>query len=129
MSYTLTRPHLLSLPPGPELDRLVAERVMGWHWNAIADCWYDAKGVFQEWSMRWLPSTDHAACKLVIDWLKSHPKVDGLSFGWTKAPDRWFALVEYADGHDDGGAPGVTPEHACCVAAVLLAMEGKDAEV
>ena len=71
----MNTPDIDTLPAGPELDALIAEKVMGWEWNIrngqcyaehwcsnAADCW-------PEWS----PSTDITAAWEVVEKLRNWP--------------------------------------------------------
>ena len=65
----MTREEILKLEPGPELDRLMAERVMGWEYDLLRDAWFkDGEGGI--WAENWHPSTDIAAAWELIEALR-----------------------------------------------------------
>jgi hypothetical protein len=65
---------MADLPPGPELDRLVTERVMGWQWNPERRRPTTESLTSAEWAarmaddtVRWSPSTSIAHAWEVVD--------------------------------------------------------------
>ena len=75
----MTREEILKLEPGPELDRLMAEKVMGWKRTtkgAPPGCayWKDDDGLVRAnetpgGSLDWNPSTDIAAAWEVVKYM------------------------------------------------------------
>ena len=57
------------MKPGPELDCLVAERVMGWQYDLLRDAWVKADGG-HAYAEVWKPSTDIAAAWEVLEHLR-----------------------------------------------------------
>jgi len=66
----MNKEQILSVKPGPELDRLVAERVMGWQYDLLRDAWAKADGSYA-YAEVWKPSTDIAAAWDVVQCLIS----------------------------------------------------------
>ena len=130
---------MIDMKPGPELDALVAERVMGWEARqGVLGCEVPPRGVplgMGGWPT-WSPSTDIAAAWEVVEklrgpesnWNPSSPThgdgprgqclkilIDPMDFGgvwyWAGPDDERFVLAKH-------GIP-----HAICLAA-LKAVEG-----
>jgi len=64
----MTREEILKLEPGPELDRLIAERVMGW--KNHEDFNFGPGGQIWRDKRVWSPSTDIATAWEVIETLR-----------------------------------------------------------
>ncbi|RLG44476.1 MAG: hypothetical protein DRN81_04505 [Thermoproteota archaeon] len=67
----MTRDEILRLEPGPELDRLMAEEVMGWEEGEDFDCSKEGPLIYypsrnRVLGRKWSPSTDIAAAWEVI---------------------------------------------------------------
>jgi len=61
----MTREEILKLEAGPQLDRIIAERVMGWEYDLLRDAWFkDGEG--EIWAENWHPSTDIKAAWEVL---------------------------------------------------------------
>lgn len=79
----MTRNEILNLKPGPELDALVAETVMGWNYVHSDDCnggypsWVTKAGEVCKEVDSWNPSTDIAAGMQVKD------RMNNLGWWWT----------------------------------------------
>ncbi len=103
----MTCDEIRALPAGPELDRLVAERVMGW-----------------EGRVGFTPSRDIAFAWQVVDYLTqvrqwSDFHVEYSCGGSPNDPPGWLA---YFPGATD--ATGETAPLAICRAALLAILEG-----
>lgn len=65
------------MPAGPEMDRLVAEKVMGWHargFDGKRHDWYDGHDFIRGWSY-WNPSTNIAhAWEVVVERMRDHSR-------------------------------------------------------
>jgi len=92
----MTREEILRMEAGPELDRLIAERVMGW--KAGAD-FFVADGKISRIhratsgtavSELWSPSTDIAAAMEVVNKLLSRYNISIYS---GRYPIRWFVQI------------------------------------
>ncbi len=83
----VSRDKIAAMEAGPDLDRMVAERVMGWHiapWEDETDGgleWKDALGHYmapyssgQNPKWRWSPSTDIAAAWRVVEHITRVPR-------------------------------------------------------
>ncbi|MDE2097706.1 MAG: hypothetical protein KGL39_10695 [Patescibacteria group bacterium] len=120
----MTPDEILALPAGPMLDRLVAEKVMGWHAerNPFASnaeheagffCWHDAQRVFIEHARDWKPSEGIACAWNVVN--KMH--ADGRECIVANADgDQWEAEF-YGDGFRCGINTSETAQLAICRAA------------
>lgn len=145
----MTREDILALPAGPELDCLLAERVMGWR---RLGCWANylpsmgvVFGLGERWhsvfpdpakvyyrdgdtGRLWEPSASADDALRAADALAArgaHLTLEDWR-GLTHAPAPWAALFDLSDGHDTGHAVGETAPHAICLAA-LLALHGEPA--
>jgi len=59
----MTSEEILKMETGPELDRLVAERVMGWEYDLLRDAWFKDRELVadlssmpsrpRDWSASW----------------------------------------------------------------------------
>ena len=109
----MTRDEILRLPAGPEMDALVAERVMGWHRGEgrTADSWYNASlecvapaedseldmwdGSCANCDSAWSPSTRISNAWEVVEKLQArgvrlHYSSDGWHFGIGYTPPSRF---------------------------------------
>lgn len=132
------------LQAGPELDALIAERVMGWvkvewdgvyywrdpaiddsHTGRVADS-RSSVGDLLEDLKPWSPSTDIAAAWEVVEKLCESAFDDREIFSleatfeengeaWEKV---WDCVVGSSDAHKDGWGFGHMPEIAICLAAL-----------
>lgn len=135
----MTREEILKLEPGPELDRLVAERVMGWKRRveeAPPGCayWDDDKGhlrAFEDpggnldrWYDPWRPSTDIAVAWEVLNRLLANDFTYniGAPCPYRRGEDKdWQIIVWNAEGEvvADVRAPNIC---LLICRAVLLAL-------
>jgi len=132
----MTREEILKLEPGSELDRLVAERVMGWQESSdfaieketgdllkidLSDSIF--KGLW-----KWSPSTDIAAAWEVVRKM--------LDSGWgceiyspnnpyaLENADKWFVVFAKSE-QPDFRARALFAPLAICRAALLAVMKGE----
>jgi len=129
----MTCEEILKLEPGPKLDRLVAERVMGWKLGVDADTRIDSKWVWRS-GKRWSPSRDIAAAMDVISkllesglFLDIYSPREAEAPDWFHGDDEWVVFVcdwDHEDGIAHAGA-GTLPL-AICRAALLAVMEASD---
>ena len=90
----MTSEDILELEPGPELDRLVAERVVGWSDAKDVSKYYPGDGVWRSpdghplHGERWSPSSDIAAAWEVVDHLASK----GFSFTLLQTGENHFLV-------------------------------------
>jgi len=129
-----TREEILKLEPGPELDRLVAERVMGWKEGkdfGVGESgivWYIREGpkYFERTRIEaWSPSTDIAAAWQVVEKLANRGIVVVVES--EGALNNIYEVLFYRWGSDAivGIARGSICE-AICRAALLAVMEASD---
>jgi len=126
----MTREEILRMEAGPELDRLIAERVMGW--KAGAD-FFVADGKISRIhratsgtavSELWSPSTDIAAAMEVVNKLLSRYNISIYS---GRYPIRWFVqIVAVEDWETKALVEDENLPLAICRAALLAAMETSD---
>ena len=131
----MTREEILKLEPGPELDRLMAEKVMGWKRTtegAPPGCayWKDDDGFVRAnetpgGSLNWNPSTDIAAAWQVVEKLASKGIVVVIES--EGALNNIYEVLFHRWGSDAivGIARGSICE-AICRAALLAVMEVDD---
>jgi len=131
----MTREEILKLELGPELDRLVAEKVMGWKRTtegAPPGCayWKDDDGFVRAnetpgGSLNWNPSTDIAAAWEVVEKLANKGIVVVIES--EGALNNIYEVLFYRWGSDVivGIARGNICE-AICRAALLAVMEASD---
>lgn len=105
------------LEAGPQMDALVAEKVMGW--SIRGELWKDKRGTIRrskstfeqyEPSIRWSPSTDIAAAWEVVE---------KMPMGMWPSVDGW--VVEIPDGSGDEVEAPTAPLAIC--RAALKAIE------
>ena len=100
----MTREEILKMEPGPELDRLVAEKVMGWEENREFEM--DPHGVVKVGEIidLWSPSADIAAAWEVVEALKSRGFVVQVTTHamLSQEPDAWACNIWF-------------PEHQICL--------------
>jgi len=114
---------------GRELDRLIAETVMGWrlkHWRDETDggtYWVSADGEFagkysvgSDPKWRWSPSTDIAAAWQVVD--KMNLLHDASCLGYDESNSEWIIFEVCCPYDGEVIAVGETPELAICRAAL-----------
>ncbi len=111
--------------PGPGLDALVAERVMGWRTDKISDrmwrvnegdCWTRPKDGFA-------PSTSISAAWEVVEKMKTHKGSGWFNLYWDDDNEEWMAgWWQYDEWLLHDKAP--TAPHAICLAA-LKAVEAQ----
>lgn len=138
----MTRDEILQLEPGPELDRLVAERVMGWHrepyrnekFPRIIAQWKDANGEVMvseniDGSLGWSPSIDIVAAWEVVEVLYMRGMVPEVYGVWFTRKKKWVAMFWYdtKDGMNTAKSEARSLPLAICRAA-LLAVMGVDGE-
>lgn len=68
------------MPAGPELDRLIAEKVMGWRFDHQENAWYHGDLVMfaerlDDWGVlvRWSPSAEIAHAWMVVELIAMKP--------------------------------------------------------
>lgn len=126
---TLTREAIMALEAGPEIDALVAERVMGWTFG----CTPDPEGDWASWNeprpddptrqrevkcAGWSPSTDIAAAWEVVE--KMRPThVGSLWTGIDEGHNACFGMYEY----EERWAKADSMPLAICRAALLATLE------
>jgi len=120
----MTHEETLKLEPGPKLDRLVAERVMGWEFDLLRDAWFkDGEG--EIWAENWHPSTDIAAAWKVVKALREKGSViDILS-----CPEDFTVKIwneNESEGLSIAKASAEQMPLAICRAALLAMMEARD---
>lgn len=128
---TMTRDDILRMEAGPELDALVAEKVMGWKVKWHDGYWTMAipKAECVSYGWNWRPSEDIAAADEVAEKI-------GIVAGKSeeRQPGQYFAVVSSLDdsveywwdkryGHYYAYTP--TKPLAICRAALLAVMEGE----
>ena len=130
----MTREEILKLEPSPELDRLVAERVMEWQESSdfaieketgdllkidLSDSIF--KGLW-----KWSPSTDIAAAWEVVNKLLSRYNISIYS---GRYPIRWFVqMVAVEDWETKALVEDENLPLAICRAALLAVMEADNGE-
>lgn len=132
----MTLAEALALPAGPELDRIVAERVMGWRWRRSnvtgRRALYPADGPWPEWMTEsasgaeeecrdhWAASLPPYSTDVAAAWMVVERVEPGLSHIGVTAPG-WEVVIYRAP---DGGEPveivesGPTAPLAICRAAL-----------
>jgi hypothetical protein len=125
----LSPEQIRALPAGPKLDRLVAERVMGWRVFELEEMMHDGNTprphclvmphglqVFREsGDLSWfLPSSNIAAAWEAVEALSAR---DCCLLLETNGP-QWFALFTFNDGHDTGSFAAPAAPEAICRAAL-----------
>jgi len=140
-----TREEILKLEPGPELDRLVAEKVMEWEKGKDFDCGREGSLVRYPFrnralSKKWSPSTDIAAawgivlhviktldCNVrVISEVCLDPSTDKRVIMWYVVLEPYSKrrrLAEFVKGVSRDSLP-----LAICRAALLAVMEADNGE-
>lgn len=124
----MTRDEILALPAGPELDRLVAEKVLGSDVVRLDgdDGWWVRTGQGFNFPVTRY-STEWGAMRLVVEWAV---KVKGWSLDIYRCADgccdNWnvrFSRPAPEGGADDyyGDGRATTLPHAVCLAALLIA--------
>lgn len=133
------------MSPGPELDRLIAEKVMGWNHYAQfpgecqfmddhEGCWWETKTSGQPVAdLSWSPSTDWRAAGEVLTHVTNALTVDGIVPEWeVRSPrenlgghfrDSWWVDIGIPRNPKDGDwehftASGESFPHAICLAAL-----------
>ena len=145
----MTREEILALEPGPELDRLVAERVMGWKaWrNSVPHHWArEEQGVLVPtgWTINgetncgpvWSPSTDIvAALEALLHVMEAHGydvMIESVSYVETATETNGIAWMVVLDPFDRArDQVKAESSHSLPLAicrAVLLAVMGVDNE-
>lgn len=131
----------IEIAAGPEMDRLIAEKVMGWKWTGTGGV-YERPGhpglMVVSGPPTWSPSTEIAAAWEVaqkVDLFKNcrHLREDaiGVKDGakWTRTGWRWIVVAIYEPlDHNDIIGFGETAPLAICRAALRVAEELKAAE-
>ena len=105
------------MTPGPDLDALVAEKVMGWTLRHPGEkersYWEDEKGRVIWWQTTFCPSVDIYMAWRVVDKIKDLKGELCLSY-----KDKWTVFPTW---HADSWAEAVsasTAPHAICLAAL-----------
>jgi len=118
------------MEPGPELDRLVAERVMGWSDAQDASQYYPGDGVWRSpdghplHAKKWSPSTDIEAAMEVVNKLLSRYNFSIYS---GRYPIRWFVqIVAVEDWETKALVEDENLPLAICRAALSALMEASD---
>jgi len=132
----ITREEILKLEAGPQLNRLVAERIMGW--TEGPDFWVSFEGVVHLKAGEsspghivyrgesWSPSTDIAAAMEVVNGLVDLGWLVNLLSPWKgNATCHWTCYVERQgkSGWERLEAVGDSAPVAICRAALLAVME------
>lgn len=111
---------MTDLPAGPELDRLVAEKVMGWRLSSIEqpaglyNLVYVYRDAWDALRKGWSPSTNIAHAMEVVTELEK----SGLELGLCRFIDSyWEANFSIAE-RDGVSAKGETAQLAICRAAL-----------
>lgn len=128
----MTREEILGMEAGPELDRLVAEQIMGWEEGRNFSMWPeqgvhisvgDGIGFF------WRPSTDITAAWEVMTKLCELGMVPEVYGMWlTKKKNEWYIVLWYSveDLTAAARAKASTLPLAICRAALLAMMRASD---
>ena len=124
----MTRDEILSLSVGPELDRLVMEKVFNAkrNYHGEEEYWYhyDENGEPDyEWSAYNSPSTDMSAAWEVLE--KVRPNCDWYGVDTFR---KWYRCLILDNRDRIGEAYADTAPEAICKAALLAVMEGNDEE-
>ena len=112
--------------PGPELDALVAERVMGWErWWVTSNGWrWRDAGKLLAWEKDWRPSADIAAAWKVVERMIGLDYVVVLTglVDWNCRFEEDFDIADYPRrGPMFGEADEATAPMAICIAALQAA--------
>jgi len=118
------------MPEPNEIDREIAEKVMGWlleiDGEAGRDWWRDKSG-YKQWEYTWHPSTDIAQAFQVVEkmreqdyWFSIVYKTEMSRDGERELPPAWWARFRCVQGgtRPDGYDHADTPEMAICKAAL-----------
>ena len=92
-----------TMPAGPEMDRAVAEKVMGWHWDDAEDAWCLGERIMfgiraNRWGLldHWSPSSNTTHAFAVVDHCRA--KDWQVTMQWDKVDRVWRTWV-------NGGLP------------------------
>ena len=130
----MTREEILKLEPSPELDRLVAERVMEWQESSDFAIEKETGDLFKidlsdsifKGLWKWSPSTDIAAAWEVVNKLLSRYNISIYS---GRYPIRWFVqMVAVEDWETKALVEDENLPLAICRAALLAVMEADNGE-
>lgn len=125
----MTCEEILGIEPGPELDRPIAERVMGWKegYEFVCDSWgllyYANFGL--ERKRPWSPSTDIAAAWEVVNELVSKYSFELCSYIDILDNTRVQWLVDFVSTKTIYRVVAPTVPLAVCRAALLAVMGGE----
>jgi len=126
----MNRDLIINMPAGPEMDVLVAEKVMNWHLDYITywdKCWYtkdNLKAGFKE--HEWKPSLRIAHAWYVVE----HKTGGRIQFRLEIASVNRVIYAKFVDTEPPekviGGACGEEASEAICKAALLMVMEDEN---
>lgn len=116
-----TVPHT-TLSAGPELDRLVTERALGWRLERetgvkfyAQQVWVDAEGDFAHAASTWHPSTDVGQAMRLVEGLLSRGRLDwDVSVVSMRVERGWCCFINGPGAF--GGEVAETAELAICAA-------------
>lgn len=114
---------MTDLPAGPELDRLVAEKVMGWTsdcgvWNCHRQ-WHASHDILARTTDGWRPSTNIAHAWEVVE--AKHPPHFVLQLQWLDSIQLWECHWDFKrcfNGEATISSTAQTAPHAICLAAL-----------
>jgi len=119
----MTREEILKLEAGPQLDRIIAERVMGWEYDLLRDAWFkDGEG--EIWAENWHPSTDIKAAWKVVE----NRRQWGWTWKMTGITGHWHVALYDEDFNFLAEARAAEVTVAICRAALLAVMEAGNAK-
>jgi len=136
----MTREEILRMEPGPKLNRLIAERVMGWKRTidkVLVGCayWRDDTGFDRAFedpagNLDWSPSTDIAVAWEVAEVLYNRGMIPVMYGVWFTKNKEWVAMFWYdtKNGMSSVNVRAKSLPFAISRAALLAVMEAGDAE-
>jgi len=121
----MTREEIINMPAGYEMNNLIGQRVMGWHFDADGN-WEDGHGEYPDmrwWEYRFSPSTDIEAAWSVVEKLCNENGCDVVKV-CKRDPEllRGEWSCNFGLGFE---AFGESASLAICRAALLAVMDGE----
>lgn len=113
------------MPAGPELDRLIAEKVMGWEYSAAYNAYFLSDGKREREPSDWSPSTNIAQAWEVVEHMTQTTKE---TWEFRSTTTLHTAIFEFDGGRDRPWKPGqyvgdaLTMPLAICRAALRASL-------